>query len=242
MPILTVGAGSLEVNALELSEQIETIKQNADARSDFIMQYKPFIASFTAECVKHYVKYGVDEELSIALLAFDEAIERFNGKGNFLLYAKMVIRSRLLDYFKTTTYREQQNSYGLYNEEDEEIDALKSSAIENYQVSYENSIRVMEIQELNKQLQVYGISFYDLVKTSPKHVILRKFINSVIRQILDNEELTMKVLNDHVLPLKEIEKNFLIPRKKIEKHRKYIIAVIVIVHSEFDSLKEYLPF
>lgn len=228
--------------AVEAKFDIEEIKQNDDLRNDFIIQYKPFIASFTSECVHRYVTYGVDEELSIALMAFNEAIDRFNGKGNFLLYAKMVIKARLLDYFKSSLYRENKKSFGLYNDEDDEIDELKEDAIQRYAASYEQSIRVSEINELNALLQDFGITFQDLVKSSPKHLITRHYVNNAIVKILEKKELVDKIMNDHTLPLKEIEKSFLIPRKKIESYRKYIIAGIVLADSDLETLKEYLPF
>lgn len=237
-----LGVIRLQNAAVEVKFDIEEIKQNEDMRNDFIIQYKPFIASFTSECAHRYVTYGVDEELSIALMAFNEAIDRFNGKGNFLLYAKMVIKARLLDYFKSSVYRENKKSFGLYNEEDDEIEELKDDAIQRYAESYEQSIRVFEINELNAKLQDFGITFQDLVKSSPKHLITRHYVNNTIQKILDNKELVEKIMSNHTLPLKEIEKSFLIPRKKIESYRKYIIAGIVLADSDLETLKEYLPF
>lgn len=225
----------------EFAENLNLVREDEEARNNFISQYKPFIASFTSECTHRYVKYGIDDELSIALLAFNEAIDRFNGKGNFLLYAKLVIKTRLIDYVKSSAYRENKNSFALYTEEDDEIEALKDTAIDIYNKDYENSIRIMEIQEFNKQLAVFNITFMDLVKVSPKHLITRKLIHSLITDLLNNAELVSKIMETHVLPLKEIENNYLIPRKKMESYRKYIIAVIVLANSEFDTLKEFLP-
>ena len=226
---------------VENSEWMELVKSDSESRNTFITKYKPFIASFTCECCRRYVSYGVDEELSIALLAFDEAIERFNGKGNFLLYAKMIIKSRLIDYFKSPLFRENQNSFALYTEEDEEIEALKQSAVSQCEDNYQKSIRIAEIKEFNDKLAVFGIDFMDLAKSSPKHLITRKLVNNLIADLLKQEDLVDKIFDSHVLPLKEIEKYFLIPRKKLESYRKYIIAVIVLAYSDLDTLKEFLP-
>ena len=220
---------------------INKIKQDENARNDFITQYMPFIASFCSEICHRYVEFGVDDEVQIAMMAFNEAIDRFDQRGNFLLYSKVVMKARLLDYFKSSQYRERMNSYSLYDEEEKEIKELQQSAIENYEESYENSIRVAEIEALNAQLSEHGITFADLVKCSPKHALMRMSVNRLIEDIIKNKELCDKILKDYTLPLKEIEKVFLLPRKKIESYRKYIIAVIVIYHSDYEYLKGYLP-
>lgn len=231
----------MEEKSLQLSETLELIKDNQEARNEFIAQYQPFIASFCYELTHRYLEYGVDDELQIAMMAFNEAIEKYNGKGNFLLFAKVTMKSRLFDYFKSSAYRERQTSYAIYDEEDKEIDALKNEALDQYQKSYEDHIRVMEINLLNEQLKEYGISFADLVTSSPKHLLSRHKVNSMIEKILEDEEICFDILEEKVLPLKKIEKNLGIPRKKFELYRKYIIAVIVIEYSEFDTLKTYLP-
>lgn len=220
---------------------IQLIQQDETKRNDFIMQYQPFIASFCSEICHRYVEFGVDDELQIALLAFNEAIDRFDQRGNFLLFSKMVMKARLLDYFKSVQYREKMNSYSIYDEEDKEIKELVQSAVNDYEEKYENSIRVAEIESLNEQLSQHGITFTDLVKCSPKHTLMRLTINHLIEEIIDHKDLCEKVLQDYTLPLKEIEKKLFLPRKKIESYRKYIIAVIVIYHSDYEYLKGYLP-
>jgi RNA polymerase sigma factor len=44
------------------------------------------------------------------------------------------------------------------------------------------------------------------------------------------------------LPLKIIENNCKIPRKILERHRKYIIAAIELLHGEYPNLAEYLRY
>lgn len=231
----------MEENSLQLSETLVLIQKDTTARNEFIAQYQPFIASFCYELTHRYMEYGHDEELQIAMMAFNEAIEKYNGRGNFLLFAKVVMKNRLFDYFKSSSYRESQISYALYDEEDKEIPALKYEALDQYQKNYEDNIRVTEIQLLNEQLAIYDISFSDLVTCSPKHLLSRHKVNSMIEKILDNEEICQEIIEEKVIPLKKIEKNLNIPRKKLESYRKYIIAVIVIEYSEYESLKTYLP-
>ncbi len=52
------------------------------------------------------MEYGIDEELSIALMAFNEAIDGYDtSKGSFLSFAKLVINRRLIDYLRKKTKR-----------------------------------------------------------------------------------------------------------------------------------------
>jgi RNA polymerase sigma factor len=44
------------------------------------------------------------------------------------------------------------------------------------------------------------------------------------------------------LPLKNIEKSAQVPRKILERHRKYIIAAIEILSGEYPNLAEYLRY
>ena len=221
---------------------IEVIKNDASLRNEFIIQYQPFIASFTSKVASRFVSYGEDEELSIALLAFNEAIDRFNGNGNFLAYAKLLIRNRLLDYFKSRTHRERQISSSLYDEEDEEIPSLKNNAIDQFKLQQENEQRLSDIQEYSAQLSVFGISFSDLVDVSPKHLLTRHQVNKCIALLVENKEIIASLLRTQQLPMKEIEKISSLPRKKLERYRKYIIAGILLAHSDYESLKFYLPF
>ncbi len=48
--------------------------------------------------------------------------------------------------------------------------------------------------------------------------------------------------NTKLLPVKILEKNTKVPRKIIERHRKYIIAAIVILSGEYLELAEYLRY
>ena len=91
-------------------EEILMIRQDEYQRNRFIERYKPFLAKYTSTVAGRYVSYGIDDELSIALLAFNESIDRYNGEGIFFEYAKMVVKSRLLDYFKSKEYKEKHDS------------------------------------------------------------------------------------------------------------------------------------
>ncbi|MBQ8401937.1 MAG: hypothetical protein IJX14_08410, partial [Clostridia bacterium] len=65
---------------------------------DFIREYIPFIRAEASKCIQRLCTEQ-DDEYSIAMIAFHEAITGYErSRGNFLRYAAMLIRSRIIDY------------------------------------------------------------------------------------------------------------------------------------------------
>ena len=86
----------------ELLRQVRSAKTDNNAADELIRKYMPFIKAETAKFLKRPPVEGHDDELSIALIAFHEAIESYEDRrGAFLPYAGMLIRSRLLDYARS---------------------------------------------------------------------------------------------------------------------------------------------
>ncbi len=66
---------------------------------DLIKSHMAFIIRTTSNFTGRYITIENDDEFSIALLAFQEAVEKYDEKkGSFLSYAKLVIESRLLNF------------------------------------------------------------------------------------------------------------------------------------------------
>lgn len=66
-----------------LEKAVESIqKGNKDLQNELIQQYKPFIAKTVSSVCKRYIDEK-DDEFSIGLIAFNEAIEKYSPeKGN----------------------------------------------------------------------------------------------------------------------------------------------------------------
>ena len=52
-----------------INDRVQNIKDNNEDINIFIEEYKPFIASCAVKACGKYLKYGEDDELSIALIA-----------------------------------------------------------------------------------------------------------------------------------------------------------------------------
>lgn len=72
--------------------------------NEIIDNYKPFIAKTVSSVCKRYI-YETDDEFSIGLIAFNEAIEKYSPeKGSSLLsFSEVLIKRRVIDYIRKQT-------------------------------------------------------------------------------------------------------------------------------------------
>ena len=69
-------------------EQVYAAKESVQAADQLIGDYLPFIRAETAKFLKRPPEEGRDDELSIAMIAFHEAIGGYaKHRGSFLKYA-----------------------------------------------------------------------------------------------------------------------------------------------------------
>lgn len=195
---------------------------------EFVNNYKPFIIKCASKYSKKYISLG-DDEYSIALNAFfDSIISYKKDRGAFIAFSELVIKRRLIDYFRTQ---------GKYNSE------LTTEFIEDIEDEKANISEIKyEILEITEKLKEYNIDFIQLEGQSPKALKTRETCKDVIRNIIDSSILLEEVKRTKMLPLKILSKNLKVPRKNIERHRKYIIAAIEILSGEYPYLREYFRY
>ncbi|MDZ5001680.1 RNA polymerase subunit sigma, partial [Clostridium perfringens] len=81
----------------DINEKVMELKNDEKKINDFIEEYKPFIIAYCNKSLKRYIDTTNDDEYSIALMAFYEAIKGYNiDKGSFLSYSQRVIKLRLI--------------------------------------------------------------------------------------------------------------------------------------------------
>ncbi|HOJ11291.1 MAG TPA: RNA polymerase sigma-I factor [Clostridiales bacterium] len=225
-----------------INERVQDIKGNTEEISRFIEEYKPFIASSAGKISGKYLRYGDDDELSIALMAFTESINSYDiSKGKFLTFAQGVIRRRLIDYYRKE--RKHINVISLneyYYENTDDMDLSTEESIGKFQLDEINEYRKLEIAELDKELKGWDISFSDLVKVSPKHKDTRETCKVIIKHILSKPDLLEFIKNKKYIPVSDLGKSLNLSRKKIDRLRKYIIAMLIIISGDYQYLKEYI--
>ncbi len=216
-----------------LEDRVLKSKNDKDKISVLISQFKPFIASVAQKRVGRYLQYGTDDELSVGLMAFSEAVNSFDRKrGKFLSFARMVINARLIDHF-----RKQDRAVGSgYAEDGDAEEALDIRSMEQYGLDSEAEDRKAEVIEYTQKLKSWGISFEELVRISPKKEDLRVYYKKAARVIVDNKAILDTLLETKRLPIKEIGEIMELHRKKLERGRIYIIAMVLALMGDFSYL------
>ncbi len=223
-----------------MEEDILKIREDEYTRNRFIERYKPFIAKYASSLSHRYLQYGESEELSIAMLAFNESIDRYNGEGIFFEFSKQVMKSRLYDYFKSRAYKESKQQYSI-DEEEKGNYYLSLTSQSIYQEDQRQEYLKEEIEELKKILGDYQIDIIELYECRPKHLISRKHIHSLIKEIMGHDEIVSLIIDQGKLPIRKIMSIYKTTEKKIAPYRKYIICVIIILSGQFELLQAYMP-
>lgn len=227
---------------VEINKRIADIKGNTYEINKLVEEYKPFIASCAQKFSGKYMEYGLDDELSIAMLAFVEAINSFNeSKGSFLSFARNVIKRRLIDYYRSERKHNNVVPLNMYIEEsDEELDLSNNKAMREYSDRMQADFRRMELESLKCELEKWQISFQDLAKCSPKHTRTRNDCAKAAGVILSNHEIVMLMMDKKYLPILEISKASKLPRKLLERFRKYIVALVIIATGDYEYIRDYI--
>ncbi len=193
-----------------------------------VKEYKRSLLACASRTVNHFVTEQ-DEEWSVTLQAFYQAVKGYDSiKGEFWPFVSVIVRRRLTDWIR--------DKYRHDREEPEEIPETIPDH-ENWPGKY--TIKD-EIDAMQKELESFGFSFFDLTESSPKAQKSRKKCAAVIAVLIKQEEVFQALENTKTLPMKELIRQSGISGKVIEKHRRYIIAAALILHGDYPLLAEYL--
>lgn len=209
-------------------------------RNLFIEENKGFIYNAASNVCKKRLSWENDDELSIALIAFNNACDKYNeSKGNFLVFAKVAIKNALIDFFRKCS----KNAYLTFsNEDNEELNKIETLiSINEYEKEQENKQRAEEISMLINELSKYKLTFDDIIKSSPSHRDTRENILNIAYRCSCEKNIIDIIERKKMLPVKEILLLTGANRKFIEKWRRYLLTLIIILSSDnYPYIKSYL--
>lgn len=202
--------------------------------NELIEKHMPFIIKSISDVTGRYVSCENDEELSVGLLGFHEAIERYDDeKGHFLSFAKLVISSRIKNYLKG------ENKY-QHSSLEELLDKGLEIKDEYLEQEEDNSILVEEINMLKAEISSFGFTLEDLANEAPKQQATRKNAISLSEEISKDEEFTSFMYLKKRLPIKRIVLKFSVTEKVIKRSKKFIISVVIIIDKNLSALKNWI--
>ena len=222
----------------DLPGQIELAKADIDHADTLIRQYMPFIRSETAKFLHVPASSANDDQLSIAMLAFHEAIRTYSMlRGNFLKYAALVIQSRLKSH-AISLKRHDHVSMDAPMKESEHT--LHDVIGEEENIDSSRLATQSEIEELENQLHMFGLTLTDVTENCPRQKRSLDRCKKAIAYAIDHNELLDELVKSRKLPLKALCEGSGVDRKTLERHRKYVMAMLLIYTNGYEIIRGHL--
>jgi RNA polymerase sigma factor len=223
------------------------IKTDDNKREEFIKENLVFVRRAAMRVCKRPLFWENDDELSIALMAFNEAIDNYeNDKGKFSSFANLIIKRRLIDYFRKES---RHPIISIDDTEDLEVDTHPyetESSMKEYSLEQEKLDRIRSIKLFDKVLKKYSLSFQILVKNSPKHTDTRQELIIESFKLVETKEtknLVDEMLKKGKVSPTKVSKATNLSRKQIKTWQKYILALIIVFsHEELSSIRDFLGY
>lgn len=222
-----------------------TAKTDEQAREKLINSSRQAILRSASSAARRYITES-DDEWSIAMYAFSRAIDGYSAeKGDFLPFARMLIHRSLIDFYRAESRHAQEFSVSpeILEGNGEEDEEAVCRAVEEQSIRADDHSLRDEILEANELFSSFGFSFYDLTACSPKQEKTRQECILAVRYMMKPKERTEDFKRTGRLPIREIKKATGVSAKTLDRYRKYLVAVIILLSGDFPHLEEYLkPF
>lgn len=227
----------------EIVRLVYEAKEDSQAADRLIRRYLSFIRSEASKQTKRLLTES-DDEMSIAMIAFHEAITGYSKqRGSFLSYAAMLIKSRLIDFHR----REQRHRHSVsldqpLDGEDDDVtvgDRMASKDDHSTAFADREALRT-EIAELTAQLTSLGLSLSDIADNCPKQQRTQAACIRLLHYALDHRGIFDELLRTGKLPVARLADETKVDRKTIERHRKYIVALLIIQTNGYEQIRHHM--
>ena len=222
--------------------EVRAAQTDPAAADALIGQYMPFIRSETCKFTHAPIEAGHEDELSIATLAFYEAALSYQrGRGAFLPYAAAAIRNRLIDHYRVEQRHGGTVSLDVPAGEDGRLlsETLPDTRDEIAAYDLREATRA-EIAEFGRQLASFGIGFSDVADNCPRQERTLAACRAVLDCARANPILLDKLLRTGRLPIRDLVLGSGVDKKTIERHRKYLVAILLAFTNGYEIIRGHL--
>jgi len=226
----------------DIVRQVLHAQQSSYAADRLIEQYLPFIRAEAAKFLQR-PPTDSDDELSIAMIAFHEAVCGYDkGRGPFLPYAATTIRSRLIDYDRKERRHRHSTSLDAPRGEAEDgtlLDTLADPSDHSSDLVLREAT-AHEIRELSEQMADFGVSLSDVADNCPRQQRTLEACRAAMNYAKSRPDLLDQLVRTGKLPLGELARGSGVERKTLERHRKYLVALLLICTNGYEIIRGHL--
>ena len=155
-------------------------------------------------------------------------------------YAAMLIKSRLIDY-----HRKEQRHRGVISLDTPVLDGdapLGNTIADERDRCDELETRDAtraEIEELSAQMKDFGVSLTDVAENCPKQRRTLEACRRALQYAYENPDILDELLKMRRLPISRLMQSG-VERKTLERHRKYMVALLLIYTNGFEIIRGHL--
>jgi RNA polymerase sigma factor len=223
-----------------LSEKITLAKDDKRSLNQLISEYMPFIKKSVSSV---FSKSQMRQDfLTEAMLGFIQSVKTYNEeKGLFISYAQIVIRNRLINAAKKEAAVQKPLFSITASSQNEEAIQEYEAADRAYNDLAARKEAQMEISELNSTFVQWGFNWSDLLRCCPKQSRSRNSCHDVVHALITDKQLLAEMLRTGKLPIKRVCALTGKSEKMLEKYRRYISALVLILEGDFPYIHSFLP-
>ena len=228
--------------AAELARRVAVAQGDAGAADALIRDYLPFIRAEASKATGRIVTEQ-DDAYSIAMIGFHEAIVSYRAlRGAFLPYASVVIRRRLIDFYRKE--KRHQGQLSLDQPDGGEDAPPLADRLETpddpYTQSQLREATRQEIAELSRQLAGFGLSLGDIADNCPRQARTLTACQRALRYAKEDPAIIPELLRTHRLPMAKLAAGSGVERKTLERHRRYLMALLLIYSNGYEIIRGHL--
>ena len=227
-------------DAHQIISQVYKAKKDSHAADELIEAYMPFIKSETAKFLNRPPDKS-DDELSIAMFAFYESIRNYSKlRGSFLKFAALQIKNRLIDNYRKEKRNKGQISLDVSDDDKQDLKDTIRDEHDKYQENELREATQQEIAELSAQMQDFGVSMTDVAENSPRQRRTLEICQRAVQYARNNPEILDDFLRTKRVPLAKLAEGANVERKSLERHRRYLVAVLLICTNGYEIMRGHI--
>jgi RNA polymerase sigma factor len=232
-----------DLEGIKITTLLSKAKFDNQFKNKFIGKYRPFIIKVVLDFT--FIKGEVTEsdEFSIGLMAFNEAIDSYDLKQNykFINFAKKVIERRIIDYLRQEKKRKVEYPFSYFiQENNHELESMIPVTDKNSTKQFERIELFEEICNLKLVLKTFKIKIDDLPNFTPKYKGSKNTSLKIANKIATDKILFEEMMKKKKIPMTQLEKYLEVHPKTVERNRKFIITVSLILGMGYEHLGSYI--